>query len=467
MATTLERCGVGQDLLHRIIEEHLDDFLARVQDDGRQLPSWVEKAFRAYLDCGQVHAGFAQLYCPDCDHHRIVPFSCSNTAFCPSCCGRRMAERAAHWIDGVLPHVPVRQFVLSLPWARRFPLAHDQALCRGVLKVFVETVSAWYRKRLGLPEGRTGAIAVIQRFSSSLSLNPHFHVLFLDGLYTRHADGDELVFHPLPWMETEDVEELVLHVALRAERWLARKGHGHEDGADEEPLDDALTLLQAASLEGRSLSNEGAKPPQPRRWQILGGQRFDLPPMCAQCDGYNLHAGTVVAADAREDLERLCRYLLRPPLAKERLQRREDGLLALKLRKAWSDGSRELLFSPMDLLARLAALIPRPGKNAISYHGVLGARSSWRREVVPPPPQKVSWGTLTKEGTGGRKRRAWSMPWADLLWRVFASDSMLCPNCSKRMIVRAVVLPPAAMHMWDGLRKSARDPPAARFEASA
>jgi len=34
MATTLERCGVGQDLLHRIIEEHLDDFLARVQDDG-------------------------------------------------------------------------------------------------------------------------------------------------------------------------------------------------------------------------------------------------------------------------------------------------------------------------------------------------------------------------------------------------------------------------------------------------
>jgi len=459
MSTTLERCGVGQDLLHRVIGQHLDDFLARVQDDGRQLPSWVEKAFRAYLDCGQIHAGFAQLHCPDCDHHRIVPFSCANSAFCPSCCGRRMAERAAHWVDGVLPCVPVRQFVLSLPWARRYLLARDQKLCRGVLKVFVETVTAWYRERLELPEGRTGAIAVIQRFSSSLALNPHFHVLFLDGLYQRDAQSGELVFHPLPWLGTEDVEALVARVAEKAEHWLERRGHGCDDGEDEEPLDDAQQLLQAASLQGRSLSDEGEQPPHPRRWQLLGGRRFDLPPLCAQFYGYNLHAGTEVAADDRSGLERLGRYLLRPPLAKERLEEREDGMLVLKLRKPWSDGSDHLLFSPLDLLARLAALVPRPGKNGISYHGVLGARSGWRNEIVPPPPQKVSWGILTKEGEAGGKRRPWALPWADLLWRVFGSGGFSCPECGSRMLVRAIVLPPAAMDMWDGLRKSARDPP--------
>ena len=189
--------------------------MERVQDEGRYLPRWVKKAFLSFLDCGQIHAGFAELHCPDCDHHRIVPFSFANTAFCPSCCGRRMAERAAHWVDGVLPQVPIRQFVLSLPWPRRYLLAREQTLCRGVLSVFIETVSAWYRERLGLPAGQTGAIAVIQRFSSSLALNPHFHVLFLDGLYQHDSQSGELVFHPLPWLNTEDVEQLVALVAQR------------------------------------------------------------------------------------------------------------------------------------------------------------------------------------------------------------------------------------------------------------
>ena len=335
-----------------------------------------------------------------------------------------------------------------------------------MLKVFVESVTAWYQERLDLPEGRTGAIAVIQRFSSSLALNTHFHVLFLDGLYQRDAQSGELVFHPLPWIETQEVEALVAQVAERAERWLASKGHGHEDGAAEEPLDDAWQLLQAASLEGRSLSDEGEPQPQPRRWQAHGGRRFDLPPLCAQLYGYNLHAGTEVAADDRSGLERLSRYLLRPPLAKERLEEREDGMLVLKLRKAWSDGSDHLLFSPLDLLARLAALISRPGKNGISYHGVLGARSAWRKEIVPPPPQKVSWGILTKD-SGGGTRRPWALPWADLLWRVFSSDGMACPECGKRMQVRAIVLPPATMEMWEGLRKSARDPPGVPLTAIA
>ena len=51
-----------------------------------------------------------------------------------------------------------------------------------------------------------------------------------------------------------------------------------------------------------------------------------------------------------------------------------------------------LVFEPVELVARLAAMLPKPGSNAISYHGVLGARAAWRREVVPSPPQTVSLG---------------------------------------------------------------------------
>ncbi len=189
------------------------------------------------------------------------------------------------------------------------------------------------------------------------------------------------------------------------------------------------------------MEGEGAQP-DVRRWQRQGGQRFDLPPLCAQCDGYNLHAGTVIEENDREGLERLGRYLLRPrahrrpivshqrlwpavgrtismarqPPPQERLQRREDGMLALKLRKPWSDGSVELLLSPLDLLARLAALVSRPGKNAISTRCAAArraglvrhmARSSWRKQVIPPPPQKASFGILTKKGAISGKRRPW------------------------------------------------------------
>lgn len=135
-----------------------------------------------------------------------------------------MSERAAHWVDGVFPEVPVRQWVLSLPWAHRFLLARDHELCRGALCVFLETVFDWYRARLGLPEGQTGAVAVIQRFSSSLALNPHFHTLVLDGLFVRDEQGGGLLFHPVTGMETEEVEHVVAHAAMRIERWLERRG---------------------------------------------------------------------------------------------------------------------------------------------------------------------------------------------------------------------------------------------------
>jgi len=484
MPTTVERCGVGPDLLHRVVEQHLDDFLGQVQDEGRWLPPWVERTFRDYLDCGRSHGGFFHLYCPECDFHRLVTFSCGHAAgFCPSCAGRRMSERAAHWVDGVLPEVPVRQWVLSLPWARRFLLARDHELCRGALRVFLETVFDWYRARLGLPEGQTGAIAVIQRFSSSLALNPHFHSMVLDGLFLRDEQSGELEFHPLPGLETEEVEHVVAHAALRIERWLDRRGYGLDgeggEGDEDQDADDAQLSLQLESLTAPAQREADCLPLPVQRFQVIAGRQVQLPPLCAVCYGYNLHAGVRIAPNDREALERLCRYVLRPPLPKGRLEERADGKLLLRLKKPWSDGTDALVFEPSELLGRLAALLPHPGKNGISYHGVLGARAAWRREVVPPPPQTVSLGALGKEGergprfriVGGRSRghRPWIHTWADLLWRTFSANPWECPHCGKRMTVRALLMPPAALVVRDSLRrsaeKSARAPPGARAAA--
>jgi hypothetical protein len=93
-----------------LYHDHFETFRARAADlcDGEGLPAFVEE-FRDFLRCGWLAGGFARLRCSQCRSERLVAFSCKGRGFCPSCGGRRMAERAAHLVDHVLPDVPVRQ----------------------------------------------------------------------------------------------------------------------------------------------------------------------------------------------------------------------------------------------------------------------------------------------------------------------------------------------------------------------
>src|SRR2546427_9008335 len=87
--------------------------------------TFVEREMRAYLSCGVLACGFLRLKCESCGKDRLLPLSCKGRSVCPSCCGRRMADTAAHLVDSVFPHVPVRQWVLSLPFALRYRLARN------------------------------------------------------------------------------------------------------------------------------------------------------------------------------------------------------------------------------------------------------------------------------------------------------------------------------------------------------
>src|SRR5213593_1957893 len=136
-----------QGVLYRVIDEHLETFLdtAAHHADGSRLPAFVEREFRGFLTCGVLAQGFARLRCGECAFERLVPFSCKGRGFCPSCGGRRMTESAARLVDHVLPHVPVRQWVLSLPYRLRYLLAWDHALARAVLGVYVRVLLGFQR----------------------------------------------------------------------------------------------------------------------------------------------------------------------------------------------------------------------------------------------------------------------------------------------------------------------------------
>jgi len=99
-------------------------------------------------------------------------------------------------------------------------------------------------------------------------------------------------------------------------------------------------------------------------------------------EDFDLHANLFVPAEDRARLEQLCRYLLRPPGAQDRLRLTGDGRILLELKSAWHDGTGHLLFEPLELLEKLAALIPRPRINLVLYHGVLAPHARWRRRAA-------------------------------------------------------------------------------------
>jgi hypothetical protein len=214
-------------VLSGVVRTHLTAFLAAVdaETDGSGLPTYIVNEFRKFLRCGMLAYGFARVRCEDCASDRLVPFSCKERAVCPTCGGRRMAERAAHLVDHVLPaDVPVRQWVLSVPPGS----ATDSPT---LLHVFVRALRSAYRHQArgqGLSGGETGMVTSVQRFGGALNAHLHFHTLVLDGVFVREPDGT-LRFHAASVPTDADVHRVVARVRRRLER-LGLTGATSSDG---------------------------------------------------------------------------------------------------------------------------------------------------------------------------------------------------------------------------------------------
>ena len=175
-AATYEPQDPSRTVLYQVIAEHLETFLALLHDDpdAKGLPAYVEREFYDYLQCGVLAYGFLRLGCDTCPKETLLAFSCKRRAFYPSCAGRRMAQTAAHLVEGVIPWVPVRQWVVSAPIPLRYWTAASRDLTAQVHTIIRTTIAQFYvnaavKRGAERHEVQAGSVTFLQRAGGSLN----------------------------------------------------------------------------------------------------------------------------------------------------------------------------------------------------------------------------------------------------------------------------------------------------------
>ena len=395
-----------QTLWYRTVQSHFETWLELSTGEFNESPpAHVESAFRRYLECGILAHGFARAHCDECGHDFLIAFSCKGRGVCPSCNTRRMVETAAHLTDHVFPKLPVRQWVLSVPKRLRYYLQRDVALQGAVLRIFLREVERCLREHSpGCDtQARIGAVAFIHRFGSSLNEHVHFHCCIVDGTFepaVDTGDGAGVDFHAATGLDTATIAGVQARVRRRVLRTFVR--HGLIDKADSE---------------------------------VMGSW--------AHGGGFSVDASVRIGDTDRAGLERLLRYCARPPFALEHLQQLDAEHLVYHSPKPGLDGSSDLVLTPLELIGKIAALVPPPRSHRHRYYGVLAPNSPMRAAVIAMAPVVVIAPPLSptdSAGTEEKPRRAVSQYlWAMLLARIYEAFPLSCPICHAQMRIIAFI----------------------------
>ena len=272
-------------------------------------------------------------------------------------------------------------------------------------------------------------------------------MLCLDGVYAPRPDGG-LRFTRVKAPDREELEHLVQQIAARLGRALERMGLLQRDAEsawlDLPPGEDTDAMRQ---LIGSSVTYRIAVGPQAGRKALvlrtirpLAGEE-PRNERVAKAHGFSLHAGVSCEAHQRDLRERLCRYIARPAVAEKRLTVNAQGKVVYLLKTPYRVGTTHVVFEPLDFIARLAALVPRPRVNLTRYHGVLAPNHRWRAAVTPAGRGRGKRVAAQPEKSAIERHVA--MSWAQRLKRVFGIDVESCVRCAKAVKVIACIEEPA------------------------
>ncbi len=384
-----------QTVLYRLVQEHLETYLALAREgdgDGPWVPASAEREFRRYLECGILAYGFARARCPACGQDFLVAFSGKGRGICPSCNARRMAETAAHLIDHVFPPLPVRPWVLSVPKRRRFFLEREPGAVTAVRHIVLRVVEAHRRRRSpgALARARVGAVSFGHRFGAALNRHRHYHGGILDGVFEPPATGG-VQFRQAAALPPDAVASLPAPVRRRVLRGFARRG-----------------LLDADDARDR---------------------------LAWTNSGFALEASVCLPGHDRAGLERRRRYWARPPFALERLAPVNAQPVLDHLPKPRHDRRTVLSLTPLALIDHLAALSPPPRRHRHRYHGVLAPNAPLRatataygRDADLGGAPLAAKAPASPAAAATKARSPAHYPGAVLIARLFLTRPLGCPR---------------------------------------
>ena len=197
------------------------------------MPGYVEDELRGYLEYGLLCFGFARAVCMTCRTGFVVAFSCKGRGVCPSCNGRHMAQTAAHLVDYVIPPVPVRQWVISVPKRLRGMLTDRPRAVNALTKIFLDEIerlllaASGFNPAANTPASarpRLGGISFLHRFGSALNRHVHLHACVIDGVF-RPAAADAACDTPPTFLPARPISQanlaaLTERVRRRVIRWF-------------------------------------------------------------------------------------------------------------------------------------------------------------------------------------------------------------------------------------------------------
>jgi hypothetical protein len=264
----------------------------------------------------------------------------------------------------------------------------------------------------------------------------------------------------------KEIEEVLAKIIQKITKYLERQKiiiRDDNDGGFQIPIpdEDTLSKLQATSVTYRFATGKRKGKKAIVLKSVTDTDHSATKGLVAKNSGFSLHAGVATKAHERDRLEKICRYIARPAVSEERLSTDDYGNVIYRFKKPWDDGTTALKLTPMELMERLVALVPRPRVHLTRYHGVLGPHYKHRKQIVPKPPElKLVCQDQDIIDPKQLELKKKNIPWARLLARVFNIDVETCSKCGGKMkIIAAIEDPKVIRKILEHMRLETKPPP--------
>ena len=368
------------------VEDYFEPFM-QIYDDrfSRDYGFWrpyIEKVIYRYLDCGDLHQGFARIRCNDCGHEYLLSFSCKRRHFCPSCHQKRVVEFGEWLCMDVLKKIPHRHFVFSIPKILRRYFLYDRKLLAALSRCAWESLKVFMQQAVPEKEPIPGAVIAIQTFGDFLGFNPHCHILLTDGCFY----GNKGMFRVAPPLELKKLEMIFRHKVFRL---LLKRGRITEE---------MVRMLSA--------------------WRH---------------SGFNVFCGNRISPKDDAAMENLARYIIRASFSQERMKYlRQEGTVVYTAK----DKKTSKSFPALEWLAAMCSHIPNRGEQMVRYYGYYSNVARGKRkakgtdDVVPGILDPVE------------NNKALRKNWARLIQKIYEVDPLICPKCKGAMRIISFIEDP-------------------------